>query len=65
MFGGGGKVKIGKDLYARAERYAKLAGYASVDEFVIHLLEKELAKIEEGQSDEEIKEKLKGLGYLT
>jgi hypothetical protein len=64
MFGGH-KIKISDDLHARIEKYAKLAGYSSVDEFVIHALENQLAHLEEAQSDEEIKEKLKGLGYLA
>ena len=64
MFGGGAKIKIGKELYERIEKYAKLAGYSSIDEFVTHALESHLAQLEEAQSDEEIKEKLKGLGYL-
>jgi len=58
------KIKLSKELYEQIERVAKLAGYASVDEFVIHALEKEMAQLQEAQSDEEIKEKLKGLGYL-
>lgn len=64
MFGGP-KVKISKELYDRVEKYAKIAGYSSIDEFVVHALETQLAQLEEAQSDEEIKEKLKGLGYLA
>jgi len=64
MFGGGAKIKISQELYARIEKVAKLAGYSSADEFVVHALESHLAQLEEAQSDEEIKEKLKGLGYL-
>jgi metal-responsive CopG/Arc/MetJ family transcriptional regulator len=65
MFGGGPKVKISKELHERIQKYAAMAGYSSVDEFVIHALEKELQQLEEAQSDDEIKEKLKGLGYLA
>jgi hypothetical protein len=37
-----------------------------VDEFVVHVLEKELSKIEDGgATDEEIKKKLEGLGYIS
>ncbi len=64
MFGGK-KIKINKELYEQIERIAKLAGYSSVDEFVVHALEKEMAQLQEAQSDEDIKEKLKGLGYLA
>ncbi len=41
-----------------------MAGYSAPQEFVEHVLEKELAKIEESESDEEILNKLKGLGYI-
>ncbi len=64
MFGGK-KIKVEKELYDRIAKFAELAGYSSVDEFVTHALEKELAQIEDAASDEEIKEKLKGLGYLA
>jgi len=41
-----------------------MSGYSSVEEFIAHCLEKEVAKIEEADSEEEIKKKLKGLGYI-
>jgi hypothetical protein len=61
-----GKVKIGidKQLWDKLKRLSELAGYSSPDEFVVHALEKEVAGIEEAESDDEIREKLKGLGYL-
>jgi metal-responsive CopG/Arc/MetJ family transcriptional regulator len=61
-----GNVKIGidKQLWEKLKRLSELAGYSSPDEFVIHALEKEVASIEEADSDDEIREKLKGLGYL-
>ena len=61
------KVKIDKDLYAKLKRYAMVAGYSSADEFVTHVLEKELRKIEEAATGDEetIKKRLKGLGYIS
>jgi len=65
MFGGG-KIKLDKDLLARVKKYSDIAGYSSVEEFITHALEKELAKLEEGGDDEEeIKNRLKGLGYIS
>jgi len=64
MFGGA-KIKIEKDLFERAKKCADLAGYSSVDEFITHLIEKELSKLEGAESDEEVKERLKGLGYIS
>jgi len=62
---GSAKIKIDKDLYAKIKKYTEIAGYSSPDEFITHCLEKEIAKIEEADSEEEIKKKLKGLGYIS
>jgi metal-responsive CopG/Arc/MetJ family transcriptional regulator len=59
------KVKISKDLLEKVRKYAALAGYSSPDEFVTHALEKEIAKLEEAGTDDEIKKKLQGLGYIS
>ena len=61
----GTKIKIDKALLDKAAGYAELAGYASVNEFVTHALEKEIAKLEGADSEEEIKKRLKGLGYIS
>ena len=61
----GGNVKLDKALLAKVKRYADLAGYSSVDEFITHALEKELKLLEGAESEEELKKKLKGLGYLS
>lgn len=62
---GKAKVKLDKRLMKRVKTVAEIAGYSSAEEFVTHCLEKELAKIEESDSEEEIKKKLKGLGYIS
>ena len=64
MFGGN-KIKLDKDLLARVKKYSDLAGYSSMDEFITHALEKELAKLEDADSEEEIKKRLQGLGYIS
>ncbi len=61
----GGNVKLDKGLLAKVKRYSDLAGYSSVDEFITHALEKELKLLEGSESEEELKKKLKGLGYLS
>jgi len=58
------KIKIEKALLDKVRKYAAMSGYSSVEEFVTHMLEKEIAKIEEADSEDEIKKKLKGLGYI-
>lgn len=64
MFGSN-KVKLDAALMAKIRRYADLAGYSSVEEFVTHALEKEIAKLEDADSEDEIKKRLKGLGYIS
>jgi len=59
------QIKISVELFGKAEQYARRAGYASVDEFISHILEKELAKLDEAEAQELIKERLKNLGYLS
>ena len=68
MFGSH-KVKIEGDLLDKAKQCADAAGYESVDEFVIHMLEKEVKTIltpEKGDapSKDVIKKRLQGLGYI-
>ena len=68
MFGFGKtvSVKIDKDLYARITKIADVAGYATPEEFVRHVLEREIAKFEEGgDSEEEIRRRMQGLGYIS
>ena len=64
MFGGS-KINLDKELMERLKKAADLAGYSSVEEFITHALEKELAKLEDADSEEEIKKRLQGLGYIS
>lgn len=57
-------VKLNRSLCQRAARIAEHAGYSSLEEFIEHVLEKELANFEESDSKEDVIKKLKGLGYL-
>jgi hypothetical protein len=61
----GSKIKLDKDLLKKIKMYAKIAGYSSVEEFITHALEKEIAILEEAESEDEIKKKLQGLGYIN
>jgi len=61
----GKNLKLDKALLAKAERYARIAGYSSAEEFVAHALEKELAKLEGAESEAEIRKRLQGLGYIS
>ncbi len=57
-------IKLNKDLWEKIKKCAEVGGYSSPQEFIQHVLEKEIAKFEDAESDEEIARKLKGLGYL-
>ncbi len=64
MFGGS-KIKLDKDLLDKVKKYSDIAGYSSPEEFITHALEKELALLEDADSEEEIKKRLQGLGYIS
>ena len=59
------KVKLDKDLVDKVRKYAEIAGYSTPEEFITHALEKELAKLEDADSEEEVKKRLQGLGYIS
>jgi hypothetical protein len=57
-------IKLSPELWERVKRVSKAGGYSSAREFVEHMLDRELKKVEEAESDAEIVKKLQGLGYL-
>lgn len=58
------KIKLSKSLYQKLKKVARQKGYSSTEEFVLHTLEKAVADVDETLSEEEVKKRLKGLGYL-
>lgn len=58
------KIKIDSNLYDRLKSVTEIAGYSSVDEFIVHMIEKELEKIEVPEDDKAVEERLRGLGYI-
>jgi hypothetical protein len=64
MFGKKG-IQLDPALMERVRAAAAKAGYASVDEFVAHVLERELSKSEDASHDADVKKKLEGLGYIS
>ena len=68
MLFGTHKIKIEGDLLEKAKKCAEACGYESVDEFVLHVLEKEIKKImppeESNTSKEDVQKRLRGLGYI-
>ena len=64
----GNRIKLDDDLLEKVKRCAVMAGYSSPEEFVIHVIEKEVAAIlgsgEGSEDEEEVRKRLKGLGYI-
>ena len=63
------KLKIEGDLLSKLKQCADAVGYSSVDEFALHVLEKEVARIlppgeDHPRSKEILKKRLQGLGYI-
>ena len=60
-------LKLNSDLWKRVEQHAAAAGYSSPEEFIEHLIEQELMRLESPEAIEAAKEaerRLRGLGYL-
>jgi hypothetical protein len=58
------KIKIRRELHDRLAKLAAAQGYSSTDEFILHILEKTAREAEESLSENQVRERLKGLGYL-
>ena len=63
------KVRLSADLIRRARAAAETAGYSSMEEFLEHLILKELSRIEDAKDgareDGDLRDRLKGLGYIS
>ena len=59
------KIKIDSKLCDRAKKAAEAAGYSSFEEFITHIIEKELSQLEGSSDDNDaVAEQLRGLGYI-
>ncbi len=65
MLGRKKRVPIDKQLWQKICAISDVAGYSSPEEFLVHALERQLAEFEDADSDEEIRKRLKGLGYIS
>lgn len=59
------KITINRSLYDLLEKQADEKGYSSAEEYVLHLLETAVADAGPGATEEEIRNRLRGLGYLA
>jgi hypothetical protein len=64
----GNRIKLDDDLFEKIKKCSQMAGYSSPDEFVVHVLEKEVTAIlgtgEDADDEEAVRKRLKGLGYI-
>jgi hypothetical protein len=58
------KVVIKDSLYQRVKRAAVGEGYSSAEEFIEHAIENALRDVEVDQSEQQVEEQLRGLGYI-
>lgn len=58
------KVKVDRALYDRLADTAAAGGYSSTEEFIQHVLEKAVDDLGNAKSEEDVRERLRGLGYL-
>jgi hypothetical protein len=59
------KVKLSKEVAAKAEEIIAFHGYSSLDELVESLIDSEFEKIKSDDNKEEQAEALSGLGYIS
>ena len=61
-------IKLNRELAAKVTQAAAAGGYSSPQEFIEHVLEREVArevaKVADDQPDEEVVRRLRGLGYI-
>ena len=58
------KITIDHELHERLAKAAQAVGYSSTDEFIQHILEGAASPAGAEESEEEVRKRLKGLGYL-
>lgn len=59
------RISIDQRLLARVRAWADRTGYSSAEELIVHVLERELAQLEGAATEDELRQRLKGLGYLS
>ncbi len=56
----GPKIELDKALFDKVKKHVEANGYSSPEEFVTHLIERELAPSNPGEAPS----KIKGIGYI-
>ncbi|MEN8209587.1 MAG: hypothetical protein ABFR50_10100 [Candidatus Fermentibacteria bacterium] len=60
------KLKFDNVTVERIRKVSRIGGYSSSEEFLIHVIERELDSLDpaRGESEEDIRKKMEGLGYI-
>ena len=64
IFSSSRSIRIDKRLYEGLAAVAQREGYASVDELILHVLERKVAGIDDELDAKRTEQQLRGLGYL-
>ncbi len=59
------RITVNRPLYDLLARQADEKGYSSAEEYAVHLLEAAVADAGPGATGEQIRGRLRGLGYLA
>jgi hypothetical protein len=60
----GPKIELDKALWARVQEHVRVVGYSSPEEFVQHVIERELVKTEKADTGDAAAGKIRGIGYI-
>ena len=58
-------LTISQELMDKLEQLARVAGYDSGAAFATVILEREVDKLEDAGANEQIEDRLRGLGYIS
>ncbi len=58
-------LTISQELMDRLDEYAAAAGHASGAEFAVAILQREIDKLDDVDANEQIEDRLRGLGYIS
>jgi len=58
------KVSIDSNLYERAKAAALKAGFSSAEELIATAIESELKRLSVAETEQQVTDQLRGLGYI-
>jgi len=58
------KIRIDKNLFDKLAEAASRAGYATTEELINHVLEREVANQQDELDQKQAEEQLRGIGYV-